>query len=287
MNIDVIRWGRFFIPVILVCLTLSALVFGVSPFRYHAELRNGMALDIQIPDIITQKDATQLIAGSGVMPSTVVIRGSDQNKITAHFGSVLANGQIEKIESMLRNKYLFGVAYADRALDPSVLRSIMLSSIMMIGATLMGALFLILVRFDWTYAMVTAVVLIGTVSFVVALFLITKCEIDTMCLAAALTVITYILNESIVIMDRLRENMRLQKVIGITGYSTLMNETLCQVFKRSLLVFLIMVAGMCSVLFFGVTVLQTFAYTVLVGVTMSLGMSYLVAPRVWMWLTME
>ena len=122
-------------------------------------------------------------------------------------------------------------------------------------------------------------------SFVLGFFSLTHQEIDLTFVAAVLTVLTYAINECVIVFDRIRENLRTMVVVDGEDVWILADHSLRQTIRRSLLTALMLVVGTASLYFLGAEPLQMFALAVFVGLLAATFASIGLAAPIWAWLT--
>jgi preprotein translocase subunit SecF len=118
-------------------------------------------------------------------------------------------------------------------------------------------------RFEWQFGLSTFVSIGHDVLMTLGFFAVTKMEFDLTIVAAVLTVVSYSINDKIVIDDRIRENMRKYRQMDMRGIVNLsVNETLPRTVMTSLTVLL----ALGALLFFGGHVLRGFTAAMIIGV---------------------
>ena len=142
---------------------------------------------------------------------------------------------------------------------------------------LIGILFYIWYRFDRYYALGSVAALIHDVLITIGIFSILNFEIDLTIIAAFLTIVGYSLNDTIVVFDRIRENItnysreNLDSVVNLS-----LNETLSRTFITSLTTLLVV----CMLYFVGGEVIKLFALALIIGVLVGTYSSIYVASAV-------
>ena len=119
------------------------------------------------------------------------------------------------------------------------------------------------IQFEFRPGFLATVGLAHDTFAVLLLFCITQLEVDLTAVAALLTVLGYSMNDSIVILDRVRENQRLKKKMP---FDELVNLSINQCLARTLYVGLTVVMTLVTLLFMGPTVLRGFSLAIIVGV---------------------
>lgn len=127
---------------------------------------------------------------------------------------------------------------------------------------LLGILFYIAYRYDWTYAAGAVIAVFHDVLVTLAFFSIFQWEINLAVIAAFLTLVGYSVNDSIVIFDRIRENMTLHR--GESLYK-LTNDSINQTMSRTIVTNGLVFLSVLALVLFGGEVLRSFSLALLVG----------------------
>ncbi len=145
---------------------------------------------------------------------------------------------------------------------------------------LLGVLLFIAYRYDWTYAAGTVIAVLHDVLIVLAFFSILQWELSLSVLAALLTLVGFSTNDTIVIFDRIRENMGLHRndsVFKLTNDS--INQTMSRTVVTSVLVFL----SVLALVFFGGEVLRGFSLALLIGTITGVYSTVAIASPIAIW----
>ena len=148
-------------------------------------------------------------------------------------------------------------------------------------ATIIAALAMLIyisLRFEWTFGVAAIVSEIHDILFVLGLFSLLQWEINTPFIAAILTIVGYSINDTIVIFDRIRENLRGKRK---DDYATLVNRSVTQTFNRSINTVLTCVFALIALLIFGGGTLQLFVGAMLIGFIVGAYSSICVASPIW------
>ena len=147
-------------------------------------------------------------------------------------------------------------------------------------AALIGMLMFIAFRFEWAYGAAAVIAVFHTVLVTLGLFSIFQWEINLTVIAALLTLVGFDVNDSIVVFDRIRENLKLHRRMSLYDVTNLsINQTLSRTVITSGLVFLSVVA---MVLFGGET-LRPFSLALLMGIVFGTYDSIAIASPIMVW----
>jgi preprotein translocase subunit SecF len=193
----------------------------------------------------------------------------------------------KKIEDVLQEK--FGAKSIEvrrtEIVGPKVGAEIRKKGVLAVVYSIIGILIYITWRFEFRFALGAIVALMHDALITVGVFSLLNKEIDLSIVAAVLTIIGYSVNDTIIVFDRVRENMRkirrqsTEKVID-----TSINETL----SRTLLTSLTTLIAVAALFVLGGAVIHNFAFALIVGITVGTYSSiYIASPIVVFWETLR
>jgi len=149
------------------------------------------------------------------------------------------------------------------SVGPKVSAELLQSGIIAISLSLAAMLFYIWVRFEWQFSIGSIIALFHDVIITLGIFSLLSLEINLSIIAAVLTIVGYSMNDTVVIFDRVRENLRKYsdiKIFELTNIS--INETL----SRTLITSVTTLLALLSIFFFGGEVLKGFSLAMIFGV---------------------
>ena len=146
---------------------------------------------------------------------------------------------------------------------PKVSKELLESGLIAIALSLSAMLFYIWVRFEWQFSVGSIIALVHDVIITVGIFSLLSFEINLSIIAAVLTIVGYSMNDTVVIFDRVRENLKKYsdiKIFELTNIS--INETL----SRTLITSITTLLALFSIFLFGGEILKGFSLAMIFGV---------------------
>ena len=160
---------------------------------------------------------------------------------------------------------------------PKVSSELLKAGLLSIGLSLLAMLFYIWIRFEWQFSLGAIVAIIHDVLITLGLFSLLSYEINLSIVAAVLTIVGYSMNDTVVIFDRVRENLKKYSKISIREISNIStNETL----SRTLITSITTLLALFSIYLFGGAILKGFSFAMIVGVVLGTYSSIFVATPV-------
>jgi len=160
---------------------------------------------------------------------------------------------------------------------PKVSSELLESSIIAISLALAAMLFYIWIRFEWQFSIGSIIALFHDVTITLGIFSVLSLEINLSIIAAVLTIVGYSMNDTVVIYDRIRENLLKYTKISISDVSNLsINETL----SRTIITSITTLLALISIYILGGEILRGFSFAMILGVIIGTYSSMFVASPI-------
>jgi len=210
-------------------------------------------------DAVTQESKSVLIR-------TTVITDETRREVMNDMNAKLGNSQALRVENV-------GATVGSELVKQAAL-AVVLSWILMI--------IYITFRFEFKFAISAIIALIIDVTVTLCWFSIVQYEIDSTFVAAILTVVGYSVNSTIVIFDRIRENLKTHR--RSESMSDLVEESIWQCMTRSLFTSLTTLFSVVAIFFYGGETIHNFSFAMLIGISSGFYTSTFLAGPLWMFL---
>jgi preprotein translocase subunit SecF len=188
---------------------------------------------------------------------------------------------IHKIEDTLRVDYKDLTMRRTETVSGKVSKELGSDAMISLALAMLGVALYIWIRFEWQFGVGALLSLFHDVSIVVGYMSLTWSQFDLTLVASLLTIVGYSLNDTIVVYDRIRENLRKYRKMAVGELLDLsVNETL----SRTIITSGAMALSLVALLIFGGEVIRGFSATMLIGVVVGTYSSiYIAAPMlIWM-----
>ncbi|MCJ7996741.1 protein translocase subunit SecDF [Rhizobium cremeum] len=234
----------------------------------EVKARNGAADIADIRDRLSQLNLGEIQAQGFGDPSSVLIRIQAQEG-----GENAEQSAITLVRGELENAYEFRRV---EVVGPAVSGELTRSATIGVGVSLIFILIYIWFRFEWQFAVGAIIATLHDVILTLGLFVFLGIEFNLTSIAAILTIIGYSLNDTVVVYDRMRENLRRYKKMPLNVLiDTSINQTLSRTVLTGSTTFLALVA----LYLFGGEVISSFTLAMLFGVIVGTFSSvYIAAP---------
>jgi preprotein translocase subunit SecF len=193
-------------------------------------------------------------------------------------GDKAQSAAVEKVKAALGDS----VDYRRiETVGPTVSSEITTTAFEAVGAALVAICAYIWFRFEWQFAIGASLALIHDVLMTVGVFALTQLEFDNNCIAALLTIVGYSINETVVVSDRIRENLRKFKRMPLPE---LIDVSINTTLSRTVLTAGTVILALLALLFFGGNVIRSLVLAMLFGVLTGTYSSIFIGSTVLKWL---
>ena len=160
---------------------------------------------------------------------------------------------------------------------PKVSNELLRDGLLAISLSLAAMLFYIWIRFEWQFSLGAILALVHDVIITLGIFSLLTYEINLSIVAAVLTIVGYSMNDTVVIFDRIRENLKKYSKISTSDIcDTSINETL----SRTLITSVTTLLALFSIYIFGGEILKGFSFAMIIGVIVGTYSSIFVAAPI-------
>ena len=275
-NIDFMAWRKIALSVSIILATVSILSLSLKQLNYGLDFTGGSLVELHYPNELEVGNIRKSLTNAGYEGAQVALFGSTQDVLIKLPGSVSDTLGAEIIQVLrqessedidLRRIEYVGPQIGSELRDDGGLAMLLALGLMMIYITF---------RFQSRFAGAAVLALIHDVIIVLGIFSLFNLDFDLTVLAALLAVIGYSLNDTIVVSDRIRENLRIQR-----GSDTeeVINLSLNQMLSRTLITSLTTLLVLMSLYLFGGELIKNFALALILGVVVGTYSSIYIASN--------
>ncbi len=250
----------------IILIIISLLLLLIKGLNYGVDFKGGTLIEIRTNDKnISISDLRKSFNKMNLGDVTVKQFGSE-NDFIVKFEKRNSNKSnfIEEIKNKLTN--YIGDNYDFRRVEnigPKVSSELLKSGVIAIGLSLAAMLIYIWIRFEWQFSLGAIIAIFHDVIITLGIFSLFSFEINLSIVAAVLTIVGYSMNDTVVIFDRVRENLKKYLDIEIFELTNIsINETL----SRTIITSITTLIALLSIYFFGGQILKGFSLAMILGV---------------------
>ena len=250
----------------IILIIISLLLLLIKGLNYGVDFKGGTLIEIRTNDKnISISDLRRSFNKMNLGDVTVKQFGSE-NDFIVKFEKRNSNKSnfMEEIKNKLTN--YIGDNYDFRRVEnvgPKVSSELLKSGVIAIGLSLAAMLIYIWIRFEWQFSLGAIIAIFHDVIITLGIFSLFSFEINLSIVAAVLTIVGYSMNDTVVIFDRVRENLKKYLDIEIFELTNIsINETL----SRTIITSITTLIALLSIYFFGGEILKGFSLAMILGV---------------------
>jgi preprotein translocase subunit SecF len=275
-NIDFMSWRKIALSTSIILATVSILSLSLKQLNYGLDFTGGSLVELHYPKEIEVANIRQSLTNAGYEGAQVALFGSTQDVLIKLPGSVSDTLGAEIIQVLRQESsediVLRRIEYVGPQIGSELRDDGGLAMLLALGLMMLYIAF----RFQSRFAGAAVLALIHDVIIVLGIFSLFNLDFDLTVLAALLAVIGYSLNDTIVVSDRIRENLKSQR-----GSDTeeVINLSLNQMLSRTLITSLTTLLVLTSLYLFGGELIKNFALALIFGVVVGTYSSIYIASN--------
>lgn len=281
---DIVRLSKWFFLLSGAITVAGIIFFATIGFNLSTDFKAGSRVQFQVNQKVNETTVRQMFQSVGlkVDDTGITVGGLAQNVAVVTLPGQLTPHQIEEIQAA-EKKYYPSAKQGIQVdtVDPFVAQQTARKAV---WAVLAAALFIVIyvaIRFEFRFAIAGIIALLHDAFIVLSAFVLLRREIDLTFVAALLTIVGYSINDTIVIFDRIRENVKILKPQDVQSLREVVNKSLWQTMTRSInTVFTVLVAAVILYFFGGVSI-RNFTFALIVGLISGAYSSIFIASPIW------
>ena len=284
-NIDFMRWRNIALVLSILVTIASLVLVGVKGLNLGVDFVGGQMIRVTFAQQVDveklRADVGTLNIGEGSIQETGGARSYQIRLPKPEGGEAAANRAASQVRAMLEQRYPGARVDSVETVSGKVSEELAWDGSLAIGLAMLGIAIYIWFRFEWQFGVGALLTLFHDVSMTLGFFSLTQFQVDLNVVAAILTIVGYSLNDTVVIYDRIRENLRKFRKMAIVPLLNLsLNETLSRTMVTSLSILLAL--GMLLLL--GPEVIFGLTIAIFIGIFVGTYSSIYISSPVLVWL---
>ncbi|HEU0335147.1 MAG TPA: protein translocase subunit SecD [Gaiellaceae bacterium] len=265
LKLDFIGRRNFWFGFSATVMAVALLAIGLRGLNLGIDFEGGTQMTFSTPQPTSLEQVRTEAAQIGQADAVIQGRGASTNDSYEDFSirtESLTQAEVRELQSSLTeavDAQAFGVKNVSESFGGQIANSALLA----IFVSLLLICAYISLRFQWKFAVPTLVALAHDVIITVGIYALVGREVTTATVAAVLTVLGYSIYDTIIIFDRIRENMPIMRK---ASFRVIGNVSLWEVIPRSLATTFITLLPISCLYLFGGDTLKDFAFALLVGI---------------------
>ncbi|HZG57263.1 protein translocase subunit SecF [Paenibacillus sp.] len=278
--LDFIKHRNKFFLFSIAITVIGIVMLAFAGLNYGVDFRAGTNMDVEIGKPITAEQAEAIVAEAGYTGVHPTI-GGDGSRVTIRFPSTLTSQEVEKLEALFKAEFGDQVSREVNTVDPELAREQLRHAVIAVLVASLGIILYVSIRFEWRFALAGIVALLHDAFIVISIFSIFRLEVNLPFIVAVLTIIGYSINDTIVIFDRIRENLRFAKLKSEDDLAEVVNNSIWQTFTRSINTVLTVLVAAIALFVFGSESIRLFSLAIIIGLVAGAYSSIGIASPIW------
>jgi SecD/SecF fusion protein len=264
-RVDFIGKTRLWFAISGVVLAIGIGSLAVQGLNLGIDFRGGSQVTFKTPQPHSVQDVRNEASALGLAGAVIQGRGSVENGGYKQFQlrtESLSSQAQNDLQDSLRTKF-DATSIGVKNVSASFSRQILKSALIAIFVSLLLIVAYVAWRFEFKFAVPVLIALVHDIFITLGIYSITDREVTTSTVAAVLTILGYSIYDTIIIFDRVRENVPLMRR---SSFAAIANQSLWETIRRSLATTFITLLPVTSLFVFGGETLKDFAFALLVGI---------------------
>ncbi|MCI0451500.1 MAG: protein translocase subunit SecF [Candidatus Latescibacteria bacterium] len=251
--------------------------------KQSIDFAGGALVEVRTEQTVPLQDIRAIVAAAGFENAEITRFGADNEFLIKVKSVEESDATAKAIVSAIQNG--IGEQQVDlrrvETVGPKIGAELRSSGIQAVIWSMIGILIYVGWRFDFRFAVASILATLHDVLLTLAFFSFTGIEMSLGVLAAVLTIVGYSLNDTVVVFDRIRENLRLKRGVE---FGKLVNTSINETLSRTVITGTTTLLVLISIIFLGGEVIRDFAITLFVGIIIGTYSSvFVAAPIVLEW----
>ncbi|MDR3179369.1 MAG: protein translocase subunit SecF [Holosporaceae bacterium] len=264
-KIDFVAKRKIVFLISLVVTLVSVLAFSFHKLNFGVDFQGGFVLEVRTPQAANIGDLRERLNKLEIGEVALQEFGSDRDVLirmpsSGEENQVGQNAALEKVKTALGNDIDYRKI---EKIGPKVGKELVQNALLAVTISLLAILLYVWIRFEWQFAICGVIALAHDCVVLMGLYsLVHYFEFNVNAIVALLMTACYSIHDTVVVFDRIRENMMAYRNITIVD---LLNKSINETLSRTLLTSITTVLSLLALCFFGGKVIFDFCFPILFG----------------------
>ena len=261
-----------------ILIILSVLILIIKGLNFGVDFKGGTLIEIRTNDSVKISDLRSAFSNMNLGDVTVKKFGKKNDYLVKIETTSSKEDFIMKLNRKLSLSVGSEINFRRvENVGPKVSNELLKDGLLAITLSLAAMLFYIWIRFEWQFSLGAITAIIHDVLITLGMFSLLSYEVNLSIVAAVLTIVGYSMNDTVVIFDRIRENLKKYSKVSISEISNIStNETL----SRTLITSVTTLLALTAIYIFGGAILKGFSFAMILGVIIGTYSSIFIATPI-------
>ena len=281
---DIAGHRKIWFLISLVLIIPGFICMGMRGFNFGIDFTGGTIMDLRFEQPVTLSDVRSSLAKYDLDGSTIQLAGAESGIESSENVMIrtvdLEENQRKEVMASLTQDVGSYTVLREEKVGATIGGELITNAVLALVISWALIILYVAYRFEWRFGVSAVLALIHDIIIVLAVFSLTQRQIDSSFIAALLTIVGYSINDTIVIFDRIRENLKLHFRRG-GDINELVNRSIYQTLTRSLYTVFTVLFTTFALYYFGGETTKDFAFALLVGFASGCYSSIFIASQLW------
>ena len=281
---DIAGHRKIWFLISLVLIIPGFICMGMRGFNFGIDFTGGTIIDMRFEQPVTLAEIRSSLAKYDLDGSTIQLSGAEAGVESSENVMIrtvdLEETQRKEVMASLTQDVGPYTVLREEKVGATIGGELITNAVLALVISWALIILYVAYRFEWRFGVAAVLALIHDIVIVLAVFSFTQRQIDSSFIAALLTIVGYSINDTIVIFDRIRENLKLHFRRG-GDVNELVNRSIYQTLTRSLYTVFTVLFTTFALYWFGGETTKDFAFALLIGFASGCYSSIFIASPFW------
>jgi len=279
-KLDYIGLRKYTFSVSAGLVLVSLLAFAALGLNYGIDFRSGTTGDVVLTQPV-EKEAVERFLDEGRSRWGEYVLTSGTERLSIRFKDVLGGEQQTSFRAAFQSELDAGASFEMYVVGVDIAREQQEKALWGVFFASIGVLIYVAIRFEWRFGLAAIAALLHDAIVVVGAFSLFRLEVNMPFIVAVLTVIGYSINDTVVIFDRIRDNLRFAKIKTHADLANVVNTSVRQTLTRSINTVVTVLIGAVLLFALGSPSIRLFSLAIIIGLVAGPYSSIFVASPLW------
>ena len=284
-NFDIAGKAKIWFVISLLIIIPGLISMATRGFNFGIDFTGGTIMDLRFENPVTLAQVRESLKPFNLEGSTIQLSGED-SAVESSKDVMIRTGDLEEVQ---RKEVMAGIRSAvgnyevmrEEKVGATIGSELILNAVLALVISWAMIILYVAWRFEFKFGISAVIALIHDILIVLAFFSFTQRQVDSSFVAALLTIVGYSINDTIVIFDRIRENLKIHSRRGGDS-AEIVNRSIYQTLTRSLYTVFTCLFTTFALFFFGGETTKDFAFALIVGFCSGCYSSIFIAGPLWL-----
>ncbi len=278
-----VKYRRHYFTITGAVIVLGVVFFAIVGLNLGVDFTGGTQIEVMQEEAsFTEEQVDQVVRGVGLVPGEIGFAGEHNQIARILFQEGITKEQRNELDQAFHERFGETVSVSETTVSADIAKELARQAVYAVLLAFAGIMIYITIRFELLFAVAAIISLFVAPVFTIIVFSLLHIEVDLTFIAAILTVVGYSINDTIVIFDRIREELKVAKIKTKEHLEELVNHSIKGTLTRSINTLLTILIAVLALYLFGGAGIKNFSFALLVGLLAGGFSSLFIAAQVWL-----